>query len=102
MEELLSALGLSLNLLAVDIARLSTGERQRLALVRSLAAAPSVLLLDEPTASLDRESTCAVEALLRERLAAGVALIMVTHSLDQAERMSRRSLEMVDGTLHPS
>jgi len=101
-RSLLPRLGLAPELLEVDIARLSTGERQRLALVRSLAGRPDVLLLDEPTASLDGASTTAVEALLTERMADGLAVLLVTHSRDQAARMGRRAFDMVDGTLHPS
>lgn len=99
---LLPTLGLALDVLRVDIARLSTGERQRLALVRSLARAPRVLLLDEPTASLDPASASAMEALLRNRLDAGLAILLVTHSREQAGRTGRRAFEMIDGRLHPS
>ncbi|CAN7388441.1 ABC transporter ATP-binding protein [Variovorax sp. LjRoot175] len=97
---LLPTLDLALDVLRVDIARLSTGERQRLALVRSLARAPRVLL-DEPTASLDPASASAMEALLRNRLDAGLAILLVTHSREQAGRMSRRAFEMIEGKLHP-
>ena len=99
---LLPMLGLSLDLMDVDIARLSTGERQRLALVRSLAVGPDVLLLDEPTASLDAASTAAVEALLRERMDSGLAVLLVTHSREQAARMGQRAFDMIDGALHPA
>ena len=99
---LLPGLGLPPDLMAVDIARLSTGERQRLALVRSLAVGPDVLLLDEPTASLDAASTAAVEALLRERMDSGLAVLLVTHSREQAARMGQRAFDMIDGALHPA
>ena len=82
-----------------DLARLSTGERQRLALVRSLAMQPKVLLLDEPAAALDPESTLALEAVLRAHLDAGMAIILVTHSQEQAARMAHRQLRMVNGQL---
>jgi ABC-type iron transport system FetAB ATPase subunit len=102
LRELLPALGLAPDVLRTDIARLSTGERQRLALVRSLAPGPAVLLLDEPTASLDPASSAAMEALLHDRLAAGLAILMVTHSPQQAQRMGGRVLELRGGRLHPS
>ena len=76
------------------ITRLSTGEKQRLALVRALLGAPDVLLLDEPTSGLDPDATAAVEALLRERLAAGLALILVTHDADLAARLGSAQLEV--------
>ncbi|VTU34232.1 ABC transporter ATP-binding protein [Variovorax sp. PBL-E5] len=102
LHALMPALGLAPDVLRTEIARLSTGERQRLALIRSLAAAPEVLLLDEPTASLDASSAAAMEALLCRRLAAGLAILMVTHSTQQAQRMGGRLFEMRDGALHPS
>lgn len=98
--ELMDRLGLDPGLLHADIPRLSTGERQRLALIRSLVRSPAVLLLDEPTASLDHASTLAMEALLQTQLAAGLAIVMVTHSREQAERMGSRHFEMQAGRLH--
>lgn len=95
----LNDVGLAGDILGADIARLSTGERQRLALLRSLARAPMVLLLDEPTASLDHATTLAVESLLSRQLAAGLVILMVTHSPEQALRMGHRCFEMADGRL---
>lgn len=83
------------------VARLSTGERQRLALVRALDTAPRVLLLDEPTSGLDQETTLRVEAILHEKMAAGVAIVMVSHDRDQASRMAQSRYRMVDGRLTP-
>jgi ABC-type sulfate/molybdate transport systems ATPase subunit len=80
---------------------LSTGERQRLGLARALALEPRVLLLDEPTAALDRAATERVEAELRRYLDGGAAILMVTHSPDQAARMARRSWRMEQGRLEP-
>lgn len=81
------------------VARLSTGERQRLALLRTLRPANRALLLDEPTSGLDPASSDLVEALLRERLAAGTAILLVTHDPDQAARMASRHLEVRNGRL---
>jgi ABC-type phosphate transport system ATPase subunit len=86
-------------LLDTEIERLSTGERQRLALVRSLAAQPRVLLLDEPTAALDPASTARAEALLTAQLAQGMALLIVTHSAEQAQRMAQRLFHLEQGRL---
>jgi len=87
-------LGLPEAILDAELARLSTGERQRLALLRSLALNPAVLLLDEPTASLDTVSTGAMEALLRRYLGAGLSVLWVTHSPEQASRVGQRRYEM--------
>jgi ABC-type iron transport system FetAB ATPase subunit len=98
-ETRLAALGLAPALLDTPIERLSTGERQRLALVRSLAREPRVLLLDEPTAALDPDAVARVEALLRDRLAHGMAMLLVTHAADQARRLAQRVFRLHDGRL---
>jgi ABC-type iron transport system FetAB ATPase subunit len=79
------------------IARLSTGERQRLALLRALVQGAHVLLLDEPTSGLDVETTWAVEARLREFLSGGGALVFVTHDPAQARRLAKRALRFGNG-----
>ena len=80
-----------------QVARLSTGEKQRLGLARALAIEPRVLLLDEPTSGLDPEATEAVERLIGARLAAGVSVVWVTHDRAQAGRVARRRLEIEKG-----
>lgn len=74
------------------IQRLSTGERQRFALIRALLLRPRVLLLDEPTSGLDPEGIAAVERQVREHLAEGASAIWVTHDVVQADRVARRCL----------
>ena len=96
---LLPALGLAEDALDWPVARLSTGERQRLALIRALACTPKVFLADEPTGALDQEATALVETILRERLADGVAIILVTHSPEQAARLGHRQFRMQDRQL---
>jgi ABC-type iron transport system FetAB ATPase subunit len=98
-HELLPQLHLSPTLLEQDISRLSTGERQRMALIRSLACHPKVLLLDEPTAALDPESVTATETLLRQETGKGLSLILVTHSATQAHTLGHRQLHMRDRML---
>jgi ABC-type iron transport system FetAB ATPase subunit len=92
-------LALAPALLDAPVLQLSTGERQRMALIRALALASPVLLLDEATGALDEDSTLLVEAVLRERLAAGVTIVMVTHSAAQAGRLGSRHLRMEDRRL---
>jgi ABC-type multidrug transport system ATPase subunit len=98
-RELLPQLHLSPDLLDNEIGRLSTGERQRMALIRSLACRPQVLLLDEPTAALDPQSVAATERLLQKELAAGLSIILVTHSEAQAQTLGHRSMIMRDRRL---
>jgi putative ABC transport system ATP-binding protein len=81
---------------------LSGGEAQITALIRVLQLSPEVLLLDEPTASLDPESTLAIEGLVNAWFSAGEdrrASMWVSHDPAQAERMSRRHLTMRAGVL---
>ena len=68
--------------------RLSGGEQQRLALARALARDPAVLLLDEPTASLDPAATKAIEDIVGVIAARGVKVVMSTHDLGQAKRIA--------------
>ena len=96
---LMARLDLAAELFDRPVAQLSTGQRQRLALVRSAAGKPDVLLLDEPTASLDDESTARVEALARDLLRQGAAIVWVTHSREQAGRIGHRVLTLDAGKL---
>ena len=96
---LAARLGLHADLLDASIARLSTGEKQRLALVRALLLSPPLLLLDEPTGPLDEESVSKAEGLLRERMATGISVLLVTHDPNQAERLGDQRYRMVAGQL---
>lgn len=96
--ELIGKLGLA-GSLEWDVSRLSSGERQRLALARALCRRPEALLLDEPTASLDDHATGLVEDLIRECCGDGMALLLVTHDRRQAERMAKRLLRISDGRI---
>jgi len=78
--------------------RLSGGQQQLLCLARALAIGPEVLLLDEPTSSLDPVSTEYVEALLGT-MAKALTLIIVTHNLAQARRVSDTTMFFYDGAL---
>ena len=96
---LLDALGLPHALLGQSVATASTGERQRLALIRLLLLDPRVLLLDEPTSGLDGDAAERVEAMLRMRLAGGAAILLVTHDPRLADRLAHRRLHIRDGVL---
>ncbi|WP_313951453.1 ATP-binding cassette domain-containing protein [Accumulibacter sp.] len=86
-----------------EVSRCSTGERQRLALLRTLMQGPAALLLDEPTGNLDQESTRRVEALLDDyRRQRQAALLWISHDADQADRVAQRSFVLRNGTLEQS
>ncbi len=68
--------------------RLSGGEQRRLALARALASDPAVLLLDEPTASLDPAATKAIEDVIRAVSERGIKVIMSTHDIGGARRLA--------------
>lgn len=93
---LLDRLGLSHIPLTRTFERLSPGEQQRVGLARALTLQPPVLLLDEPTASLDSRSTARVEELLHELLADHPtrAILLVTHHEAQRARLSSRTLHI--------
>jgi putative ABC transport system ATP-binding protein len=76
------------------IQRLSTGERQRLGLVRAPMLRSRVLLLDEPTSALDPASAATVESLITERISNGTSVIWSTHDNAQARRVGSRILVM--------
>lgn len=84
-------------LFARPVDEASTGERQRLALVRALLVDPRLLLLDEPTASLDPVATQAVETVVARQRAAGTTVVWVTHDAAQAARVGERCRHMRPG-----
>lgn len=68
--------------------KLSGGEQQRLSIARAIALRPSVLFLDEPTASLDPANVAAVETMVNDAHRAGIKVIMITHDIGQAKRLA--------------
>jgi phosphate transport system ATP-binding protein len=78
--------------------RLSGGQQQLLCLARVLAIKPEVLLLDEPTSSLDPNATESIEALIRA-LVPGLTVVIVTHNLAQARRIADRTVFLNRGRL---
>ncbi len=77
---------------------LSGGQQQRLCIARALATEPEVLLLDEPTASLDPISTQRVEELVYE-LRVDMTVVIVTHNMQQAARVSDSTAFLLAGEL---
>ena len=98
----LDALGLDPALRASAPERLSSGESQRLALLRLLPLSPRLLLLDEPSANLDADNTARLEALLtRRREADGLSLLWVSHDDAQRRRLADVTLRLAAGRLAP-
>ncbi|MGH9209893.1 MAG: phosphate ABC transporter ATP-binding protein [Acidimicrobiales bacterium] len=78
---------------------LSGGEAQRLCLARTLATDPEILLMDEPTSSLDPEARRRLEATSRALVSEGMRMVWVTHDLAQADRLADHRVVIVDGRL---
>jgi len=97
-EAMLKAVGLPPEAADWEVARLSSGERQRLALVRLLENRPQVLLLDEPTANLDPKNTARIEGLIGEwQTRQGCALVWTSHDQAQLLRVASRHLRIRAG-----
>lgn len=97
-----AALQLDAAVLEQPVGELSTGQRQRLALLRLVQHEPAVLLLDEPTAALDEANTARVEAFVqayREQHAAPV--VWISHDREQLCRVASRHYALNDGALEP-
>lgn len=100
LNRLLDQLNLANDIMSWSIQRLSTGEQQRLALLRLLAKEPKVLLLDEPSASLDNENIHSMEILINQiRQQQHIAVIWVTHDITQARRVADHIYRLDQGEL---
>ena len=98
--ELLKGLGFGPEVLGWSVARLSTGERQRLALARLIATGPEVLLLDEATANLDPKNRDRAEGLIQDyRAARAAAVLWVSHDPEQRRRLDGRRLRIRNARL---
>jgi len=94
---ILERLGMPTDALSWQVLRLSTGERHRLAIARALLLEPQVLLLDEPTAALDKQAARKVEAVLRQQMKAGTTIVLVTHDPAQVKRLAHSQLVLKAG-----
>lgn len=94
------SVGFEQDVMQWQVDKLSTGEKQRLGLLRALALQPKVLLLDEPTASLDPANINLIETLIADlRAQRNCAVLWVSHDRDQALRVADRHARIRDGRL---
>lgn len=99
-HEAINHLGFSLETSKWESSRCSSGEKQRLSILRLLANNPRVLLLDEPTANLDEVNSLLVEQLITDYVRQhGAIAIWISHNQDQLKRIASRRFNMEDGRL---
>jgi putative ABC transport system ATP-binding protein len=100
--ELLERAGLGASFLQRDAGELSGGEAQRACLARALATRPRVLLMDEPTSSLDGDAAAVLERLARGLVADGTPVVWVTHDQEQLRRLADHVLMLDSGRVDRS
>ena len=95
---LLEMVGLEVSFLGKAPQALSVGEQQRVSIARALALEPEALLMDEPTSALDEAARRRIEELIRELNASlGLTIVVVSHDLDQVERVADRAVVLAAG-----
>ncbi len=98
--EMHAMLGFECAVMHWPVTCLSSGERQRLALLRLLALQPQVLLLDEPSANLDNNNVRRVEALIVDYCARhNACVVWVSHDIEQIARLGGRHCRLANGKL---
>lgn len=101
-NELLSLVGMS-GFIEADAHRLSGGETQRVAIAQALACSPEVILLDEPTSSVDIENQYIIERIIRDiSREKKISVIFTTHDMIQASRIADKTVFLYDGKITDS
>ena len=98
-EELFSLFSLDKNYLRKEIQNLSGGEKQRIALIRTLLFNPEILLLDEVTSALDVDNTFIVENVVRSLNQRGTTILWITHNPKQSKRNANKILTIESGKI---
>jgi ABC-type methionine transport system ATPase subunit len=97
-ERLLGLAGLAPSLARRNPQSLSVGQQQRVSIARALALEPEVLLMDEPTSALDQVARQRIEDLIGQlNKELGLTIVVVSHALDQVERIADRVVLLIDG-----
>lgn len=98
-EEELATVGLDRSFLDRPATALSVGQAQRVCIARALLRRPEVLLMDEPTSSLDRDAVALIERLVKRLRDNGLTIVFVTHDLQQARRVADAAALLFEGRL---
>jgi putative ABC transport system ATP-binding protein len=98
-EELFVLFNLDKEYLKKDIKNLSGGEKQRIALIRTLLFKPEILLLDEVTSALDFDNTLIVENVMKSLSLSGTTIIWITHNPEQSKRNAHKLLTIESGEI---
>ena len=98
-KKLLAMVGLSQKILSYPD-ELSGGQQQRIAIIRALAMEPKILLFDEPTSALDPTMVGELETVIRQVAETGVTMMIVTHDMDFARKISSRVLYLDEGGVY--
>jgi putative ABC transport system ATP-binding protein len=98
-NELFSEFHMPQDFLDNDVKNLSGGEKQRIALIRSLLFKPEILLLDEVTSALDKDNTELVEGIINSINKQGVTVLWITHNPEQSRRYAHRLITIEQGEI---
>ena len=99
-DDVLDRLGLAGRLAGVQVARLSAGQRRRVAVASLLLRPADLWLLDEPHAGLDADGRERLDALIRDRAAQGTTVLLASHELERARPLATRVAAMAGGQVH--
>lgn len=99
LNELFSGFNLDIDFLKKDVKNLSGGEKQRIALIRTLLFNPEILLLDEVTSALDVENTLIVEKAINSLSQEGTTVLWITHNPEQSRKYANRVLTIANGEI---